>query len=179
MTHEGPPFIDEISIRRHRRNNKEGFEAFANGKLFWQASLEQCSSRKMARQLASVEYGRRCLLKDINDVLVWLLDEDPDYSGDLFVDRHSHQRSTKTVSCAVIYHDDTEFRKHLTQRAEAAFVALGWVFSADGWSELEWLGSGPVDELSAHERLRAIGRVRDAMSVFGENYEANQTCAVK
>jgi hypothetical protein len=65
----------------------------------------------------------------------------------------------------VIYHDDIEFRKHLTQHAEAAFIALGWVFSPDGWSELEWLGSGPVDDLSAHERLRAIGRVQDAMSV--------------
>jgi hypothetical protein len=65
----------------------------------------------------------------------------------------------------VIYHDDTEFRKHLTQRAEAAFVALGWVFSPDCWSELEWLGSGPVDELSAHERLRAIADAVEQLDV--------------
>lgn len=68
----------------------------------------------------------------------------------------------------MIYHDDIEFREYLTQRAEAAFVALGWVFSPDGWSELEWLGSQPVDELSAHKRLRGIGRVRDALSAFAE-----------
>lgn len=78
MKHQGLPFIDELTIKRHRENGEGGFQAFAKGKLFWHASLEQCFSRKMAHQLASIEYGRRCLLNDITDVLVWLLDENPE-----------------------------------------------------------------------------------------------------
>jgi hypothetical protein len=163
MGQAGKPFADEFTIERCASKTESGFRAHVNGTVFWQESKARCATEDTARELASVAYGRRLLLADITDVLVWLLDENPRYRGDLFCDRYRHQSLRKTISCAVIYHDDRAFREYLTMRAETAFQALGWAFDHSRWSELEWLGSRPVDELSAHERLRSIERVRKAM----------------
>jgi hypothetical protein len=64
----------------------------------------------------------------------------------------------------VIYHDKLKIREVLTKQAQLAFVALGWVFDSDGNSEEEWFGSKPINDRSAHQRLKAIGRLRDAIS---------------
>jgi hypothetical protein len=50
-------------------------------------------------------------------------------------------------------------------------VALGWVFDSDGNSKEEWFGSKPINDRSAHQRLKEIGRLCDAISA------AEETCS--
>jgi hypothetical protein len=163
MKHKGSPFADEISIKLHDEHGVEGFHAFAKGELFWKSSFEQCSNEDTARNLASEAYGHLTLLSDINDVLIWLSDENPNYIGELFVDRYRYHRWSKTIAYVVIYHDDPVYREHLIRRAEAAFSAIGWMFDTTGNADQESFGSCSVSDISAHRRISAIGRVRKAM----------------
>jgi hypothetical protein len=168
MKNEGKSFGDGVTIERILYECEERFRAVVGGEVFWEGTLKRYGSEEAALGRASESLGSQTLLSDINDVLAWLSFENPGYVGDLFVDRFRRQRWTMTIARAVIYHDDLAIRDGLTMQAEAAFRALGWVFDSNGNFEEEWFGSKPINDWSAHQRLKAIGRLRDAISASEE-----------
>jgi len=160
------PFVDKNSIVEIVSSGKRIFRAVVGGKTIWEGAQDECGSLENAQKIASETVGHQILLADINDVLAWLIHENPQYSDYLYIERYHHQRWTKMIAKAVIYHDDREFGDQLISEAEAALAKLGWTIEDGSDGSLDFFKSKLIGEISGHQRLRAIQRVGIAMSAL-------------
>jgi hypothetical protein len=103
------------------------------------------------------------LRNDLTDVSVWLQDR---YSTERYVfaaDYFHHQKFSKEIAYVVVIGPEQEKRRAIRAAATEALKALGWRIAPGGGGDVIDAQPGPTGELSAHQRLRAIGRVENAL----------------
>jgi hypothetical protein len=103
------------------------------------------------------------LHNDLTDGSTWLQDRYPAEKYVFVVDYYHHQRSIQEIAYIVILGPEQEKRRAIRAVATQAFESLGWRIDPEGGGDVIDVRPDPTSELSAHERLRAISRVRTAL----------------
>lgn len=103
------------------------------------------------------------LRDDITGVAVWLRDIHPDENHSLMVDYYHHQKSRKEIAYVVILGPAQEKRRAIRADATRALEALGWRIIPTGGGDVIDLEPHSVRDLSAHQQLRMIARVRKVL----------------
>jgi hypothetical protein len=102
------------------------------------------------------------LCDDITDVAVWLRDMHPGEKHALMIDYYHHQKTRKEIAYVVVLGPAQEKRRAIRADATRAFEALGWRIIPTHGDVID-LSPYPIQDLSAHEKLRMIARVRNAL----------------
>jgi hypothetical protein len=103
------------------------------------------------------------LCDDLSDINVWLEDKYPSDRFVLIVDYYHHQKFSKEIAYVVILGPEQEKRRAIRATASQALEVLGWRIIPDGGGDVIDAQPDSTRDLSAHERLRAIGRVEYAI----------------
>lgn len=103
------------------------------------------------------------LRHDITDVAVWLRDRHPGEKHALVIDYYHYQKTRKEIAYVVILGPEQEKRQAVRADATRALAALGWRISPSGGGDIIDLEPHSVRDLSAHQQLRMIARVRKAL----------------
>jgi len=103
------------------------------------------------------------LRDDMTDVAVWLRGRHPGEKHILMVDYYHHQKSRKEIAYVVVLGPEREKRRAIRADATRALEALGWQIDLTGGGDVIDLQPHSVRDLSAHQQLRMITRVRDAL----------------
>jgi hypothetical protein len=103
------------------------------------------------------------LHNDLTDVSVWLQGRYPAEKYIFVVDYYHHQISIQEIAYVVILGPEQKKRRAIRAIATQALEALGWRIVPEGGGDVIDVRPDPTIELSAHERLRAISRVRTAL----------------
>jgi|GEM_PF-2659948 len=111
------------------------------------------------------EPGQRIdVLRDaLTDVSVYLQNR---YSTERYffsVDYYHHQKFFKEIAYVVVIGPPQEKRRAIRATASQALLALGWRIISDGGGDVIETQPHPTMDLSAHERLRAISRIKKAL----------------
>lgn len=104
------------------------------------------------------------LRHDLTDVSIWLRDR---YSAAKYifaVDYFHHQKYSKEIAYVVVIGPGQKERRAIRATATLALEALGWRIKQEGGGDVIDAQPNLTKDLSAHERLRAIGRVRNALN---------------
>jgi hypothetical protein len=116
-------------------------------------------------QLAVAALSRRKLCKDVLDVAVWFAETNPDLQGYFAVNRYRYQHPYKVISHIVVA-SKAVVRDENELIVGEAFEALGWKIDPQGGSSVEWFDARGTAEMSAHHRLKAVGRVQAALEFY-------------
>ena len=103
------------------------------------------------------------LRDDLTDVSAWLQDR---YSNERYVfavDYYHHQKFVKEIAYVVVIGTEQKKRRAIRATATQALEALGWRIVSQGGGDVIDVQPHPTQDLSAHERLRAISRVANAL----------------
>lgn len=103
------------------------------------------------------------LRDDMTDVAIWLRDRHRGEHHILMVDYYHHQKSQKEIAYVVIIGPVQEKRRAIRGDATRAFEALGWRIVPTGGGDVIDMQPHSGRDLSAHQKLRMIARVRDAL----------------
>ena len=77
------------------------------------------------------------------------------------VDYYHRQRASKEIAYVVILRPEKEKRRAIRATATQALEALGWLIVSEGGGDVIDAKPDPTRELSAHEKLRAIARLKN------------------
>jgi len=103
------------------------------------------------------------LCNDLTDINVWLEDKYPSDRFTLIVDYYHHQKFTRDIAYVVILGPEQEKRRAIRAAASRALEALGWRIVSDGGGDVIDAKPNCTRDLSAHARLRAIGRIKASL----------------
>ncbi|KIN74245.1 hypothetical protein [Sulfitobacter guttiformis] len=104
------------------------------------------------------------LRDDLTDTNAWLEDKYPSDHFALMVDYYHHQKFTKEVAYVVILGPAQEKRRAVRAVATRALEAFGWRIMPEGGGDVIDSQPYPTSDLSAHQRLRSIARVKTALN---------------
>lgn len=112
-----------------------------------------------------LEPGERIdlLCEDLTDTNVWLKDKHLSDRFSPMVDYYHHQKFSKDIAYVVILGPAQEKRRAIRATATPALNALGWRIVSDGGDDVINAQPHSTRDLSAHERLRAIGRIEASL----------------
>lgn len=112
-----------------------------------------------------IEPGERIdLLRiDLTATNIWLNHQYPSEIFRLMVDYYHHQKLTKAIAYVVILGPAQTKRRAIRAMATRALEALGWRVESEGGGDVLDVQPHHTKYLSAHERLRAIARVQNAL----------------
>jgi hypothetical protein len=108
------------------------------------------------------------LRDDLTDVSAWLQDR---YSNERYVfavDYYHHQKFVKEIAYVLVIGTEQKKRRAIRETATQALEALGWRIVSEGGGDVIDVQPYPTPDLSAHQRLRAIGRVANALTTLLE-----------
>ncbi|WP_299561992.1 hypothetical protein [uncultured Sulfitobacter sp.] len=103
------------------------------------------------------------LRDDMTDIKVWLEDNYPSDRFALMIDYYHRQIFAKDIAYVVILGPTQEKRRAIRAVATQAFKALGWQIVPEGGGDVIDAQPDPTGDFSAHQRLRSIARVRNAL----------------
>ncbi|EPX80943.1 hypothetical protein [Litoreibacter arenae] len=103
------------------------------------------------------------LRDDLTDVAIWLKYRHSDENFVFVVDYFHHQKYSKEIAYVVILGPEKERRRAIRAAATLAIEALGWRIVPGGGGDVIDAQPDSTRDLSAHERLQAIGRVQNAL----------------
>jgi hypothetical protein len=110
------------------------------------------------------------LRDDLTDVSAWLQDR---YSNERYVfavDYYHHQKFVKEIAYVVVIGTEQKKRRAIRATAIQALEALGWRIVSQGGGDVIDVQPHPTQDLSAHQRLRAIGRVKHALDPGNQSF---------
>jgi len=165
MVNEPHAFEDDIDIVETVENGETVFSAFVDGMIFRQYASNRAGNITVAMQLAVVALSRTKLSEDVLNVAVWFSETKPNLKGYFVVDRYRFQHPCKVISHIVVA-SKAEVRADIELIVGEAFEALGWIIDSQGGSSVEWFDARGTLEMSAHQRLKAVGRVHNALKVY-------------
>jgi hypothetical protein len=103
------------------------------------------------------------LRDDLTDTNVWLEDRCPSDRFALMVDYYHHQKFSKEIAYVVILGPAQEKRRAIRAVATQALEAFGWSIVPEGGGDVIDAQPDPTDDFSAHQRLRSMARVQNAL----------------
>ncbi|MGC0225619.1 hypothetical protein [Pseudooceanicola nitratireducens] len=99
---------------------------------------------------------------DLRDVCVWLNSRHVDVVFGICVDRN-YSSKPGVISHVVVACDERDTRRILRDAATLALQALGYTVGPTGGDVYD-IGPASRDEMSAHQKLRSIRRIQDALN---------------
>jgi hypothetical protein len=99
------------------------------------------------------------LRHDLTDVSIWLQDRYSAIKYIFGVDYFHHQKYSKEIAYVVVIGPGQEERRAIRATATLALEALGWRIEPEGGGDVIDAQPNSTQDISAHERLRAIARV--------------------
>jgi hypothetical protein len=103
------------------------------------------------------------LCDDLTDINVWLEDKYPSDRFALIVDYYHHQKFGRDIAYVVILGPEQEKRRAIRAAASQALEALGWRIVSDGGGDVIDAQPNSTKNLSAHARLKAVGRINASL----------------
>jgi hypothetical protein len=103
------------------------------------------------------------LRDDLTDVSVYLQNQ---YSAERYffsVDYYHHQKFFKEIAYVVVIGPAQEKRRAIRATASQALLAIGWQIIPEGGGDVIDTQPHPTLDRSAHDRLRAISRIKNAL----------------
>lgn len=108
------------------------------------------------------------LCSDLTEVAIWLRERYPDKASMLVVDFHRDQKHRQEIAYVVILWPEPAERRAMRADATKALIALGWqILPGSGSGGVEDASPYPIKDMSAHARLRAVGRIEAALHSAG------------
>lgn len=165
MVKEPHAFEDDIDIVETVENGGTVFSAFAHGTLIGHYSSDRARNAQVAMQCAVKSLSQQVICEDVLDIAVWFSETHSDIQGYFVIDRYRYQYPFKMISHIVVA-SRIEVRDEIERIVGEAFEAVGWIIDPEGGSSVEWFDAREKSDLSAHRRLRAVGRVQDALEAY-------------
>lgn len=103
------------------------------------------------------------LRDDLTDVSIWLKDKRPSESYVFAADYYHHQKFSKDIAYVVILGPTQEKRRAIRADATRTLEALGWRIRQEGGGDVIDISPFPIGHLTAHQKLRSIARVQNAI----------------
>jgi predicted AlkP superfamily pyrophosphatase or phosphodiesterase len=163
-------FEDDITIEQAFENGEVIYLAYTAGQLIERYPPRRAGNAKVAKQLAAGVLSNKILNKDLLDVAAWFADTHPTLPGHFSLQRYRFQRWHKVFSHIIVF-STPDVRERFTAIVGEAFRALGWQINPHGGSSADWLETPILTDMSAHQRLSALGRVERALQAQRKSRE--------